>query len=191
MFQTPSVWPFSYFWLPGPCMCVRCLCFFGQYVLTVISLSSFSFAPISPCFILFVRGPGCCPGAVMLSYEGWWGYREGTVMSSMRGGAVESAKSGKSCISFWCLDVSFHNISPVRRPCVSPKKREGTAFQKHKRKSSFVSSGKRYSLVGISFHCPRTICLLKQEERRAKIHAEETLRFLRTDSVWICQLFAT
>lgn len=71
------------------------------------------------------------------------------------------------------------------------EKRRGTAFQKHKRKSSFVSSGKRYSLVGISFHCPRTICLLKQEERRAKIHAEETLRFLRTDSVWICQLFAT
>lgn len=35
--------------------------------------------------------------------------------------------------------------------------------------------------MGILFHCPRTICLLKQEDQCAEIYSEETLRFLRTN----------
>lgn len=48
----------------------------------------------------------------------------------------------------------------------------------------FGSSGKNgAALRGISFHRPWTICLLKQEDRGAKIHFEETPGFPRTDSV--------
>lgn len=43
--------------------------------------------------------------------------------------------------------------------------------------------------MGILFHCSRTICLLKQEDPFAKIHSEDALRFLRTDSIWTCQPF--
>lgn len=114
---------------------------------------------------------------------GWCSER--TVMSGMWGGAVEGANVPKSCISFGVETSHFDFFQ--HHFCTASV--HLTIFQKHKRKSSFVSSGKRYSLVGISFHCPRTICLLKQEDQRAKTHFEETLRFLRTDSVWICQLF--
>lgn len=166
-------------------MCVRCLCFFGHCVLIVISLSSLVF----PNFTLLYP---VCQRAWMLAWSrhtlkggggGWCSER--TVMSGMWGGAVEGANVPKSCISFG-VETSHFDFFQHHFCSASVHL---TIFQKHKRKSSFVSSGKRYSLVGISFHCPRTICLLKQEDQRAKTHFEETLRFLRTDSVWICQLF--
>lgn len=47
------------------------------------------------------------------------------------------------------------------------------------------------SSQGIGLWAFGTICLLKQEDQRAKIHFEETLQFLKTDSIWICLLFCS
>lgn len=147
----PSICPFSHCLLPDLCMCVVSV-FFGHCVLTVISLSLFGFPNFTPLYPV-------CQWAWSRHALGEGGCSEG--MSGMCGGTGEGANVSQplrwaergSALLYpivhysWCLDTGALT--------------EKATFLKHKRKSSFVSSGTKNSLVGILFHCSRTICLLK------------------------------
>lgn len=157
------------------CSCAACSpsVFLGHPVLTVITVSSLGFPTFTSLY------PVCQRARVLV----WCGEGTVRVMSGMWGGhwrrcQCKSAAAGSrkaSVLVFRHLNLTFCEH------CTE------TLSEKPTTKSFFESYETRMSLVGIFFQCSRTICLLKQE---AKVHTEETLRFLRTNSVWICLLFS-
>lgn len=139
---------------------------------------------VLPSSILFVSGSGCWPEADTLWERGC---NEGTAMSGMSGGrwrrcqfmsaSVVSRRASvllypvlhftwSFCIVRWILSTSFFSTALVH-------KLNRTLFRKTKGKVLFF-----FYVHGISLWASGTICILKQEDRRAKILFVETLQFL-------------